>query len=289
MEWLESEYQLVEDDPWGLSWRGVECYRYEQTLKILENAVVKLRKPRTEVKILDVGCSSGSFTCLVRDQAGSITGIDLSETAIQRARAKYDGINFQTGTVFDPTLASATYDIIICLEVIYYVSPAEQQAFLATVKRLLTENGMLLISSKIDNRPYFSEEELVQLTMKHFNLFRIYRYGFASLANCEGFLFSIWKRMHKVTRLLGSFDSKQPSGLPEEMTSSPRRRAILQKLRFLAGKSRVIRQIFMGLAWVVIVTIEFVLKWRFLWSVANWLARTLKQQPTHTILLLTKN
>jgi SAM-dependent methyltransferase len=289
MEWLELEYQLVEEDPWGLNWRGVEHCRYEQTLKVLEDAIVKLRKSRTEVKILDVGCSGGFFTHLLRDLGGSITGIDLSETAIQRARAKYNDITFQVGTVFDPALASGAYDIIICLEVIYYVNPAEQNAFLAVVKRLLTENGVLLISSKVGSPPYFSEEGLVRLATKHFKTAQISRYGCAPLAKCEGFLFGLWKKMHKVGRLLESVDLKKQSDLLEDMTASPQHRAVLQKLRFIAGKSRVLGRIIRGLARAVIVTTGVFLRGKFLWSVANWFARKLNRRPTHTLLLMTKN
>jgi 2-polyprenyl-3-methyl-5-hydroxy-6-metoxy-1,4-benzoquinol methylase len=288
VEWLEQEYQLSENDPWGLSWRGFERCRYEQTLKVLDDAIIKLRKPRAEVKMLDVGCSSGTFTHLLRDLAGSVTGIDLSETAIQRARASYGNIIFQVGSVSDSGLGLGAYDAIVCMEVIYYVSPAEQDAFLAAVDRLLVENGVVVITSKVGDAPYFSEKGLVHLVTRQFKLADIFRYGFVPVAKGEGFLFGLWKRAHKLRRFLENDGPNKPSGFHERMSVSPRRQAALQKLQSATGKSRFLRLVFRGIARVTVVSTEMCLKWKGPSLAANWLARKLNLHPTHIILLLTK-
>jgi 2-polyprenyl-3-methyl-5-hydroxy-6-metoxy-1,4-benzoquinol methylase len=278
VEWLEREYQLSEDDPWGLSWRGFERCRYEQTLKVLENAVGKLRKPRKEARILDVGCSSGSFTHLLRGLAGSVTGVDLSATAIQRANARYGDILFQVGSVLDPGLSMETYDVIVCMEVIYYVAPSEQGAFLVAVDHLLAENGVVLISSKVGDSPYFNEEGLVNLATGNFKVDRIVRYGCEPLAKCEGFLFGLWKKAHKARKLLENNNPDLPEGV-----------AALRKLRFAATKYRILGWIVKSLARIIIVSTRMCLRWKLPSLMANWLARKSNLLPTHTLLLLTKN
>lgn len=272
-----------------MGWRGFERCRYEQTLKVIQDAIGKLQKPLAKVKILDVGCSGGSFTHLLRGLAGSVTGIDLSETAIQRARARFGDIIFQASSVYNPGLEAEAYDVIVCMEVIYYVPPSEQNAFLGAAKRLLAENGVVLISSKVGSPPYFNEEELVKLAGGHFKLDQICRYGWEPLARWEGFMFGLWKKAHTVRALLKNYDPTQPPPSPGSPMATTRRQVILQKSLFAASKYRAIGWSFSSFTWAIIALTGICLRWKTPSQLANWLARKSHLLPTHTVLLLAKN
>jgi 2-polyprenyl-3-methyl-5-hydroxy-6-metoxy-1,4-benzoquinol methylase len=287
VEWLEEKYQGVNDDPWGLSWRGFERCRYDQTLQILDDAIARLPKSRSELGILDVGCSSGFFTRLLPGLGGQVAGIDLSETAVQRARLRHPNIHFKQGSVFDCAGNLETYDVVVCLEVIYYVEPSRQDDFLAAIDRILTPGGILLISSKTGSAPYFGTAELVELVSRHFKTSRVVLYGCEGLAASEGFFFGLWKKLHKVRKLVltGSRDEPEKAG---GFPASPDRRAILCKMIFFTEASPVGKKCFLMLAGGFIAAIKLGLRWAFPSKLANRLARSLNLSPTHTILVLTR-
>ena len=44
--------------------------------------------------VVDFGCGKGAFTNLLKKANNTVTGIDISETAVQKAKAKYPDIQF---------------------------------------------------------------------------------------------------------------------------------------------------------------------------------------------------
>ncbi len=56
--------------------------------------------------ILDIGCGKGSFTSLLKKNNNIVTGIDISETAIKKAKAKYPRVEFRRATI-DQALSHA--------------------------------------------------------------------------------------------------------------------------------------------------------------------------------------
>lgn len=75
--------------------------------------------------IIDVGCGKGSLTQFLKKANNHVVGIDFSKTAIQRAKIRYPDIKFECRDVtkygWIKKLRKGT-DIIICLEVLSYIS-----------------------------------------------------------------------------------------------------------------------------------------------------------------------
>ena len=76
-------------------------------------------------KIIDFGCGKGDFTNLLKKNNNSITGLDISITAIEKAKAKYPKIDFLT--------SDATYfkqmtnvDLVVAIEVFSYINNWEE-------------------------------------------------------------------------------------------------------------------------------------------------------------------
>src|SRR5690349_17135929 len=95
--WFERIYQSTDDDPWGLSWRPTQLYRYGRMLSELAR-VLDVRKAASRC-IVDIGCATGDFTAMLAGLPGSgaprhVVGMDLSETAVNRARARFPEIEF---------------------------------------------------------------------------------------------------------------------------------------------------------------------------------------------------
>lgn len=166
-DWFERIYQSTDDDPWGLSWRPTQLYRYGRMLSELSR-VMEDRGSRCET-IVDIGCATGEFTSMLAKLPGChestrIVGMDLSETAINRARTKFPSLEFAVGGATEAAEEfRASADLVCCLEVIYYVSEDKRAALLAGLASMLRPGGVLLISSMISKPPYLGAGGLLRL------------------------------------------------------------------------------------------------------------------------------
>src|SRR5262245_61870930 len=98
VEWLEQQYKRTDSDPWGLDWRPTQLYRYGCMLGEVRRCLAE-RKASSQT-VLDIGCATGEFSDLLRrslppDPARKVTGVDLSTTAIERARSRYPQVEFR--------------------------------------------------------------------------------------------------------------------------------------------------------------------------------------------------
>lgn len=113
-------------------------HRYHHVLEIVRGKVV-----------LDIACGEGygSF-CLARN-ARTVYGVDIDSSCIEHARKKYAGENveFIQGDVSKIPLPDRSVDIVISFETIEHLDEAKQALFLQEIKRVLIENGKLIIST----------------------------------------------------------------------------------------------------------------------------------------------
>ena len=80
-------------------------------------------------KILDFGCGKGAFTHLLKKRNNHVYGLDISETAIEKAKATYGhDIKFETikGNDFSRFINSCVgewggVDLTVCLETLSYI------------------------------------------------------------------------------------------------------------------------------------------------------------------------
>jgi predicted TPR repeat methyltransferase len=76
-------------------------------------------------RALEIGCGAGAFTRLLAGVADDVVALDISTTAIARARAAMTGstqIEFQVGNIMDYDLrAREPWDLIVMSETIYYL------------------------------------------------------------------------------------------------------------------------------------------------------------------------
>jgi len=172
-EYFKKLYQNS-DEPWGISRRASQKHRYITCMKILKNYSDNYKS------ILDIGCSQGQFTILLKEVASEITAIDICDTAVQRAKEnfrEYKNIKFEVGNLKSLKYGHDSFDLITALEVLYYLKNEDRTAALKEVKRVLKSGGYLLISAKIDNPPYFRIDEFYNLISKHFKIEQV-SYGY---------------------------------------------------------------------------------------------------------------
>jgi len=71
--------------------------------------------------ILDVGCGKGTFTNLLKKSGKRIVGVDISQTAIAKAKSRYPGIDFLTMTVNQALDEKGSWDLIVMMEILSYL------------------------------------------------------------------------------------------------------------------------------------------------------------------------
>ena len=88
--------------------------------------------------------------------AASVIGVDVSEEAVNHARDKYrlENLEFQIGDCAALPLPDSSVDLAVCFETLEHHSSHE--AMLAELRRVLTPNGVLLVSTP--DRKYYSDQ-----------------------------------------------------------------------------------------------------------------------------------
>ncbi len=111
-----------------------------------------IEKYAREGDILDLGCGSGNTAAEIDgDQYRSYTGIDISEIALKKARARSQELGrsaknqFLQSDIISVTPATK-YDVILFRESIYYVPSRRIKAVLDHYKKYLTDKGVVIVN-----------------------------------------------------------------------------------------------------------------------------------------------
>jgi 2-polyprenyl-3-methyl-5-hydroxy-6-metoxy-1,4-benzoquinol methylase len=156
---MNFEKYYENEDPWGVKYGfNSRDYFFDKAFK--ENIEGR--------KILEIGCGEGNISEIINKYCSSGIGIDLSKTAIKRAkREKISKFTFKVDDLFNYNYNS--YDSLIALEVIYYLTKKEREKFFKKFSE--TQNKILIFSTPIigenHHRNYFTEPEIIEICRKY--------------------------------------------------------------------------------------------------------------------------
>lgn len=123
---------------------------YQVFNKVLLNKLIS--DYHLEGDILDVGCGTGDLTIALAERGLSVTGLDFSSVAIEKAkeRAKKSGVTatFHCGDL-STIKEGRKYKVIFC-KLVYAFIPSKQE-FLQKVKSILTDSGVFIVITPILN------------------------------------------------------------------------------------------------------------------------------------------
>jgi SAM-dependent methyltransferase len=111
-------------DPWGFETSAYEAAKYDATMDALEG-----RRFHTG---LEIGCSIGVLTQRLARQVDELLAVDVTETALERARERVPNVNFERREIPEQ-FPDGRFDLIVCSEVLYYLDDA---ALAQTLDRL---------------------------------------------------------------------------------------------------------------------------------------------------------
>ncbi len=114
---------------------------YRGRRMVLDRVVAGLGLP-VPARILDAGCGSGrNMVDLAR--YGSVTGIELSPTSVEAARARGAGEVIE-GSVLDMPFEDASFDLAASLDVIEHLE--DDVAAMRELRRVVAPGGSLLVT-----------------------------------------------------------------------------------------------------------------------------------------------
>ena len=111
-------------------------------------------------RILDIGVGNGATTYYLsqRFKAETIIGIDISEKAIEQAQRLHSGntITFEQANIEKTHYTSESFDLICAFQNHFHWN--NLQGSLLEIRRILTDDGILLIGCEYSKVKYFLPE-----------------------------------------------------------------------------------------------------------------------------------
>jgi SAM-dependent methyltransferase len=109
-------------------------------------------------RVLDAACGEGYGSALLGAVARHVVGVDIDAAVVANASSRYAGrgnVDFRAASVTKLPLADASVDAVVSFETIEHLDAADQPAMLGEFARVLTPDGILILSSP--NRPEYSD------------------------------------------------------------------------------------------------------------------------------------
>jgi SAM-dependent methyltransferase len=151
----------TQKEPWTYSARAAEVLRHEH----VEETVRGLR-PRYD-HILDIGCSVGQLTGRLAGLAPRVQGMDVSPTAIKRARERCEEaaerasgakttFRFCIGSSVDAPFGEERFDLVLMCDGLHSwrLTPEEQSCSLVQAHRMLVPGGYAILTDHLNPRHF---------------------------------------------------------------------------------------------------------------------------------------
>ena len=113
---------------------------------------LKYLTPDKNLKVLDVGCGTGTFTAMFLKFGFELYGLDISGTCIERARNRYSNIEFEQGDIEDTRFEDSSFDVILLSGVLHHfpdIARAVHECY-----RILKKGGCILAYDPHRGNPF---------------------------------------------------------------------------------------------------------------------------------------
>jgi 2-polyprenyl-3-methyl-5-hydroxy-6-metoxy-1,4-benzoquinol methylase len=155
----------------GVGWdnaKTIEELGDIKTMNYLKSSISKYFPLISDMKALDLGCGSGTTAFTLAQLGFLVTGIDISETAIELAREltlkQNLQIQFQIGDVLSLEKLNQKFDLIYdshCFHCIVF--DEDRRRVLDGVKKSLSDNGIFILDTMAMTENYDPTDKLESL------------------------------------------------------------------------------------------------------------------------------
>jgi SAM-dependent methyltransferase len=145
-QFFEQKYAAAAD-PWAFATSAYELERYQTIIRALSGRRYK--------RAFEPGCSIGILTCDLADLCDRVEAIDISSSAVDRARercAGFDNVRITHGKLPE-AVPSGSFDLIVLSEIGYYFSPEVLLEIASQLLERLTFGGVLFAAHWLGHSP----------------------------------------------------------------------------------------------------------------------------------------
>src|SRR5918911_5361174 len=137
------------------------------------------RRKITNGKFLDLGTGPATQAMWLAKRGFNVTGSDLSESAVNRAKyfyANQKNVNFIVDDILNSKLKESEFDYIFDRGCFHVLLPTDRQRYIRKIKHILKENGTLFLKCFSNKEPRqegpykFSQKEIRDLFSKYFRI-----------------------------------------------------------------------------------------------------------------------
>lgn len=138
--------------------------------------VLKLLQDRDVKKVLIPGFGYGRNAKVFYEAGIEVTGIEISKTAIERARKNFgNNINIHHGSVIDMPFDDRKYDAVYCYSLLHLLNKPDRVKFIHDCYLQLEHNGIMIFVALSQNDKRFGLGEEIEkntfLSQHGLNLF----------------------------------------------------------------------------------------------------------------------
>lgn len=118
-------------------------------------------------RVLDIGSGTGEYLRLWSQLgAGTITGSDLTATAVERLSAEFKGMEIRRLDISEPMVDPEQYDAVSCMDVLFHVvEPARFEQAIRNIHASLKPGGLFFLSANFVHRPSEGHEHFKLRTL----------------------------------------------------------------------------------------------------------------------------
>jgi len=155
--------------------------------------------------VLDAACGEGYGTALLATAASFVTGVDLSELAVEHATARYssDRLKFLVSDCLELPFTDDEFDCVVSFETLEHLE--DHQGLMTEFRRVLKPGGFLLLSSP--DKAVYSDQ---QQNRNEFHLRELYRDEFETLLRAHFPAYRLWGQKLLFQSAIWPLEKRQP-------------------------------------------------------------------------------
>lgn len=142
-------------------------YRYKIRTELILDFIQKFNN--NAINGLEVGCGEGGLTIELANIIKKVDAFDISHSAIDWGKKFYyrENINYFQLDIKDYVNTDKKYNIIVCSEVIYYLSDEVISNLFIEVRKSLSRDGLFILASRVDGDDFNFEKNITLLSEQY--------------------------------------------------------------------------------------------------------------------------